>query len=273
MDKQVRNDLIPMKSGIVRLTPLDNNFRPIFSQSYTTPRPFLTTTQVTTTRTSETLPNGNGSDKDFPTDERHGLALTTQTYDPKFHALLSGSEIVETPLPILNDITVTPSDTGTYTFTANEPIASAEDGKIHLEIRDSYGNLLTETTDAVSAGTYKYDADTKTLTFDTSMANVALSCVYYRAATNGEAHQASPILRNKLFMVEIFAEMRSASTEEVVRYFAKMPRATVSGDIPRVTTQKSISAAITYNFQSAPVPEGTSAFYESFTPETAATGD
>lgn len=266
----VRNDLIPMRSGVVRITPLDRNFKPMFDKSYTTARPFLTSTQYTTSRTSETLPNGNGSDKDFPTDERHNLAVVTQVFDPKFQSIISGSEILTNALPMLNDITVTPNDEGAFIFpTDATPVAPPEDTKPHFEIRDSYGNLLTESTEeTLDVDTYKYDADTKTLTFSTSMANVDLSCVYYVSRTNVEAYQASPILRNTVFMIETFGEMRSASTEETIKCYQKMPRATLSGDLPNITTQKSISAAITYNFQSAPVPQGTSAFIQEFSAET-----
>lgn len=269
---KVRNDLIPLKAGIVRLTPLDENANPIYAQSITTKRQFLTSTQITTTRTSESLPNGNGSDKEFPTDERHTLALVTQTYDPKFHAMLSGSEVVSAPKPILHDTTVVPNDSGEVVLDNNaEPVAAPNDpdSKIWFEIRDAYGNLLEETTSEVNDATqYKYDSGTKTLTFDTSLANVALSCIYYVSANTGDAYQASPILKNRQFQVEVFGEMQSADYGDTTQYYACMPRATVSGDIPRVTSQKSISAAITYNFQSAPVPQGMSAFYESYTPAT-----
>lgn len=264
---KVRNDLIPMKSGIVRITPLDANFIPQFDDSYTTKREFLTSTQVTTSRTTETLPNGNGSDKDFITDQRHSLALVTQTYDQKFHAALSGDLTVSTVRPILHDTTIVVGTDGSFTFSTNEtPIASLEDSEIHFEIRNTFGVRLTETTDAVTADTFKYDADTKTLTFATSLAGASLSCVYYVAGTDGEGYETSPILKSRAFMLEIFGEMRSADSEEPIQYYARMPRATVSGDLPRVTTQKSISAAITYNFVSAPVPQGISDLYESFTP-------
>lgn len=270
----VRNDNIPYRSGIVRLTPLDENSNPIYAQSITTKRQFLTSTQITTTRTSESLPNGNGSDKDFPTDERHTLALVTQTYDPKFHSMLSGSEKVSNPGPVIHDTTVVPNDSGEVDLTGDfEPVAAPNDpdNKIWFEIRDSYGNALEETASEVNDATqFKYDSDTKKLTFDTSLANVALSCIYYVSGEGGDAYQASPILKNKQFQVEVFAEMQSAEYGDITNYYARMPRATVSGDIPRVTSQKSISAAITYNFQSAPVPQGMSAFYESYTPATTA---
>lgn len=264
---KVPRDIIPAKSGIVRLTQYNQIFVPQFDQCYTTKRDFLTSTQVTTTQTAETLPNGNGADKDFITDRRHGIAIVTQTYDPRFHAFVSGDVMVSTPRPILHDISIVVGADGTFILPNDaEPIASLEDNIIHFEIRDAYGNLLTQTVDTIAPETYKYDADTKTLTFDNSLANATLSCVYYVNGADGEAHQTSPILKSNVFLLEIFAETRSAETEEPIQYYARMPRVTISGDLPRVTTQKSISAAITYNFQSAPVPQGMSDLYESFTP-------
>lgn len=265
--KTVRNDLIPMKAGVVRITPLDANGNPLYDQTYTTKRDYLTSTQVTTTRTSETLANGNGSDKDFPTDEKYNLALVTNTYDPKFHRILSG-DLVADPEPVLFDTTVSvpPADTYEVDLTDIPPVASA-DGKFHIEIRDSYGNAFTQADATVeSEYQFKYTDSTHKLTFHESAAGLNLSCVYYIAGTDGEGYKSNPTLQNPQFQIEIMGETRSADTGETIRYYAKMLRGVVSGDIPRVTTQKSVTSAITYNFASSPVPQGMSAFYDSFTP-------
>lgn len=265
--KTVRNDLIPMKAGIVRVTPLDANGNPIYAEAYSTKRDFLTSTQVTTTRTSETLANGNGSDKDFPTDEKYTLALVTNTYDPKFHRVISGDLSEETPAPILYDTTISvPPDTTYEVDLTDMPPVASDDGKYHIEIRDSYGNAYEQADDAAAENKFKYDDSSKKLTFDVSAAGLNLSCVYYIAGDTGEAYKSNPVLQNPQFQIEIMGETRSADTGESIRYYAKMLRGVVSGDIPRVTTQKSISNAITYNFASAPVPQGMSAFYDSFTP-------
>lgn len=266
--KTVRNDLIPSKAGCVRVTPYKSDGTLDSAHAYTTKRNYLTSTQVTITRTSETLPNGNGSDKDYPTDEKYNLAVVTQTFDPKFHNIISGSVIVETPSPILYDTSVTVPAEETYEvdLTDNEPVAAHGEAKPVLEVRDVYGNLLEATEDAVSEGKYKYDADLKKLTFDASAAGKTFSLVYYKAGTNGEAYQADTILKNPEFMIEIFAETQSAETSETVLYNACITRAVVSGDIPHVMSQKSINNAITYNFSSAPVAQGQTAFYDSFTP-------
>lgn len=266
--KTVYADLIPLKAGICRLTPLDDKMVPDYSQSITTKRDFLTSSQFSTTRTSETLPNGNGSDKEYPTDEKHNLALVTQTYDPKFHKALSGDLEVASPKPYLFDIAVTvpASDAYEVDLTDMEPAAS-DDGKYHIEVRDVYRNLLEQTDGAVSEGQFKYDSDMKKLTFDASAAGQTMTCYYYRNGANGEAYEANPILKNAVFQLEVMGEMQSAETGKTMLYYAKVPRATVSGDIPRVMTQKSINNAITYNFSSAPVPTGMSPYYESFTPK------
>lgn len=265
----VRNDLIPLKSGIVRLIPLDANGDPIYKAAITTQRNFLTSTQVTTTRASETLPNGNGSDKDYPTDEKFNLALVTQIYDPKFHNTLAGSVTAGAVLPIPYDTTITVTnnaDAYEVDLTEKEPAASP-DGKYYFEIRDSYGNLLEQVDTTVAEGKFKYDSDTKKLSFDASAENKSYSCVYYVAATGGEAYESNPILSNPQFMIEVYGEMQSANYGGTVLLHERMLRATVSGDLPNVTSQKSISAPITYNFASAPVPQGKSAFYQAFVPQ------
>ena len=267
--KNVRNDLIPLKAGIVRITPLDANGNPEYKNAVTTQRNFLTSTQVTTTRTSETLANGNGSDKDFPTDEKFNLALVTNIFDQKFHNVVAGNKVASEILPVLYDTTITVPGSAEYTvdLTDKEPAASP-DGKYYFEIRDSYGNALEQVDDSVAEGKFKYDSDLKTLTFDASSANMSYSCVYYVAAANGEAYESNPILSNPQFMIEVYGEMQSANYGGTTLLYERMLRATVSGDIPNVTSQKSISSPITYNFASAPVPQGKSAFYQSFTPQT-----
>lgn len=264
----VRNDLIPMRAGAVRLTPLDKNGVPQIDKAVTTQRKFLTSTGITTTRTSETLPNGNGQDKDFPTAETFNLALVTQVYEPEFHKMLVDDLDVVSPKPILHDQAAVLDDDATYEFTTGKYPAEVNGGT-YIEVRDSYGNLLTpkSSSTTLSESEYYYDSSAHTLQFNAAMKNATFSLVYYIAAPEGTlAYESHTVLRNREFMIEVFGEMQSAETGDVFRYYAKMVRATVSGDIPRVTSQKAISNAITYNFASAPVGEGVSAFYQSMSP-------
>lgn len=267
--QKIRNDLIPLKAGIVRLTLLDEDGDPLYKIPYTTQRNFLTSTAVATTRASETLANGNGSDKDFPTSETYTLTLVTNIFDQKFHNYLAGSIVPSKILPILFDTTVTvPSATPfEVDLTSNPPVAM-DDGNVYFEIRDAYGEQLTtpEGEAALAEGNYSYDPDTKKLTFHSSAAGKSFSCVYNVAGTGGEAFASNPILKSPQFRLEVYGEMQSANYGGTTRLYELMPRATVSGDLPNVTTQKSISAPITYTFASAPVPQGISSFYQSFTP-------
>lgn len=269
----VRNDLIPLKAGIVRVIPLDESGDPIYKDAYSTQRNFLTSTAVSTTRASETLANGNGSDKDFPTSETYTLTLVTNIFDQKFHNIIAGSVKPSALLPILYDTTLTVPSSTPYEIdlTTKAPVAS-EDGNVYLEVRDTFGNLLTVPTGetAVADGQYTYDPDTKKITFAASAAGKSFSAVYYVAAASGEAFMANPVLKNPQFKLEVYGEMQSANYGGNTLLYEMMPRATVSGDLPNVTTQKSISAPITYTFASAPVPQGVSPFYQSFTPETTA---
>lgn len=262
---KVKNDLIPLKAGIVRVIPLDAEGTPMYAKAITTKRNFLTSTAITTTRTSETLPNGNGSDKDYPTDEKYNLALVTQTFDPKFHNTVAGMLVSSSPANILRDTTITVGGAEEYSvdLTNDEPAASP-DGKYYFEVRDSYGNLWEQTDDEVAEGQFKYDNMTHKLSFDATAANKQFSLVYYVAGTGGEAYEANPVLQNPQFRIEIYGETQSAESGNTVLYQAIMPRAVVTGDLPNVTTQKSINATLTYNFASAPVPQGMSAFQQIF---------
>lgn len=274
--KKVRDDIIPLKAGIVRVIPLDANGNPLYAQAITTNRDFLTSTQITVSRTTETLANGNGSDKEMPTDETYNLALITNSYNPKFHALLSNKDVAREVKPILYDTTVTveelqPGTSWGFKFAEDKyaPVAS-EDEAYHFEIRDTYGNLFEDISGksdgALGEGNYKYDSDTKTLSFAEQYKNISFDCIYYIAGTDGEGYQSRAILQTKTFMIETMGEVQSASTGERLRYYSRMERAVVSGDLPNIMTQKSLTNSMTYNFKSAPVPTGVRVFYDSFTP-------
>lgn len=265
---KVRNDWIPMKAGIARITQLDENFNPMWGHSITTKRDFVQSITKTTSSTSETLPNGNGQDKEFPTDETRNLAVATDTYDQRWHAVVSGFKKVDTPRPIMYDTTIKPvKGTGNaeYTFADQMPVAG-EDGKEHFEIRDSYGNLLTQSESDTTGQNYTYTSGEHKLKFAEEYAGKELSCVYYIAGTGGEAYESPTTIRSRVFQIEVMGEIMSASTGEPARYYCCLKRANVSGDIPDVTTQKSRVNTLTYNFKSAPVPVGVSPFYESITP-------
>lgn len=86
----VRKDLIPYRAGVVVVTPLDANKRPDYTKSVATEYDFLTSTQTSVTRTTETLANGNGSDKEYITDETYNLAVVGNTFNPVFHGVVTG---------------------------------------------------------------------------------------------------------------------------------------------------------------------------------------
>ena len=273
--KNVKNDLIPMLAGVVRVTPLNEQGVPQFDKSYTTKRDYLVSTQHSVTRATETLGNGNGPDGEYPMDEVHNLTVNTNVYDQKFHNMLTGAKKDDTAHNVLYDTTVIPKKSSgepaayEYEFTEAKlfPVAS-DDGAVHIEIKDNNGNRFTDVTAGgeLAEGNFKYDDSTHKLTFAAAYENVPLSCSYYYSATAGETFEAPAVLKNFRFMLEVMGEMQSAETGEQERYYAKITRAVVSGDLPGVTTQKQITNTIAYNFKSAPVPKGVVPFTETITP-------
>ena len=136
-----------------------------------------------------------------------------------------------------------------------------------MEIKDSFGNRFERVDSSNVSGElkYHYDEDTHTITVAEQYNGMELNCVHYVESDEFVAYKSNPNLQNKQFMVEVFGETQSAHTGEIYNHYARISRATVSGDIPGFTSQKSISAPITYTCQSTPVPVGTSVFVEKFT--------
>ena len=268
--KSVPGQIIPLMAGFCRVTELDAAGSPMYDKAVTTKREFVISTQSNKTSNFETLPNGNGQDKDFPVDNTWTLAVATNTYDRAFHSALDDSKDAVAPRAILHDTTIVPTagaSVAEYTFAdeAMYPVASADE-KYHFEIRDEHGNLLKETQGSPTTDDYKYENASHKLTLPEAYVNKPLSVVYYINGASGVGYEAPTILRNKQFMIEVGGEVQDPNTGEQARYYSCLTRATVSGDLPGVTTQKQITNTITYNFKSAPVPVGVVPFYESFTP-------
>lgn len=279
---EIRTDLLPYKAGIVRIVPLDKYGVADYAKAYTTLRNFMVSTQASEGRTTETVANGNGQDAEYPTGNNYTLAVGINVYDPKFHALLAGTELLATPTPILIDGTAIPKAAGemsgsevTYTFTKNFPVKLSEgDAKEWIEVKDVFGNIFTdisgaEEPPALGEKNFKYDSSKHQLSFDKRYADQIFNINYYILDATAETYSAPDTPAIRTFQVETMGEMVSADTGEVIRVYQKIARATVSGDLPNVTTQKQKQNTITYNLKSAPTPSGISPFVQTFSSETA----
>lgn len=286
MAKQVtiRKDMIPYRAGVVVLTPLDSNFKPDFSKSVPTQYDFLTSTQTSVTRTTETLANGNGSDKDYIIDERYSLAVVGNTYDPEFHAAVTNRIKSQPTAAIMMDqFTVTlpkeangeevsQTDKWVITFGAGkdnekEPAQNA-DKEYDFIISDSYGNTLApaESAETVDEGTFFYDGDQKCLVFSEAYAEQSIRVIYFYEVADGLQYDSNPILKQTVFRIDVFGMRQSAGSDDLYPVHIWIERASTSGDVSEQTTQKSKSAPITYNFQSDPVPAGVSVYHEVYGP-------
>ena len=277
---KTKTDLFPMKAGVVSLIPLDSNGVRLWNQAYTTNAQFLVQTAITSAISTETVSNGNGQDGEYPVEEVQNVAVQTNVYDPKFHALLANVKKTDVLRPEFVQDTIIPkqaeeslTQVAQVTFeSANKPVVV--DGKTAwIELRDANGNQFEQVTEPTEASAltetqFMYDADLGKLTLHKSVVDYNLTCNYYKAALKGgEAYESESTPKIKMFYIVIKGEMVSASTGEPQLYQAELTRGIVSGDLPNVTTQKQKQNTITYNFKSAPTPEGVSPFYQAFAPK------
>lgn len=273
---KVRKKLIPYEAGIVIVAPLDDNKRPDFSRAVATERNYLSTTQTSVTRSTEDLENGNGADKTFITDERYELEITSNVYNPDFHALVTGrlESLPEKVLLPMEANALLPTDTTAdmeIAFGANtsRPLVPAadKDGRYNFIVSDSIGNRLSPT-DATTPqnGEYHYDADTKALQFSTDYAGQSMRVIYYYASTDSYVIKNNPIIQQPEFYVQVMGIVQDADANTKYRVVTTLQRATLTGDISEQPTQKAKSAPITYTFQSAPVPECMSVYSQVFAP-------
>lgn len=270
----VRKDIIPYEAGVVILTPLDANKKPDYTKSVATQRDFLTSTQTSVTRTVETLANGNGSDKDFITDEVYNLTVVGNTYNPQFHAAVAGrieSEPATELIPYEFSANVPASGEYQIEFGASKDIelepAADSDGNYNFIVEDSYGNVMASTDAAPEdAQHYQYDSMTKALIFNEAAANMNVRVIMWVATDGGYKIESNPILSQPEYQIECFGISMSAGSDEKYRVVTKLLRATATGDLSEQATQKAKSAPITYNFKSTPVPAGVSVYSQYMVP-------
>lgn len=262
-------DIIPFRAGYVKLTPLDANDRPMFCCSVVTTWDFLTSTQVSKTYETETLANGNGADETFINSETYNLTVVTNVYNHDFHATVSG-------LLKVKDTKVVSAEQFTYQLPLNsdgpleitfgegkdQPLVPVpnDDGIYEFVVEDNYGNKLIESTQT-GEGTFVYDPDTQTMQFSDDYKGVKMRILFNYLSEEDFVHYISnPILKQPKFQIEVYGISQEAKTNEKVKIIQLLKRATVSGDITDMATQKSRSAPITYTFQSAPVADGISVY-------------
>lgn len=269
----IPKDLVPYRSGVTILTPLDVNGRPIPRLAVATSSDFVNSTQVSMSRTTETLENGGGQDQEFVNAETYTLTVNTNVYDPVFHAMATGRKETLPDTTIVRSIfthflptSVKEGDTLGITFgkgadVEKEPAAD-ENGEYNFIVEDSYRNTLVRTDGTLENGTYKYDADTKTLQFSNDYLGASIRVLYYVTATDVLQYDSNPILSNPQFMVEVIGKIQNTKGTGTYQKYTKLLRATATGDMAGQAEQKSRSAPITYTFTSAPVPEGVSVYTE-----------
>lgn len=267
--------LIPYEAGVSIVTPLDLNKRPNYIRSVATQKNFLSQTQLSETRTTEELENGNGQNKTMVTGVTYNLTVTSNVLNIVYHNMVAGRlETLPEKTLVMDEFTwflpeTAPDEGLTISFGKGkdherEP-APDDDGAYWFIVEDSYGNPLVRL-DTAEFGAYSWDADTKVLRFDDAYAGAAIRVIYRYASSNSIRYDSNPILSQPEFQLDNFGLMRDAESSRTFRVHERLLRATQTGDLSGMATQTSISAPITYSFQSSPVPAGVSVYSVTYTP-------
>lgn len=270
----VPKELVPYEAGVVILTPLDRNHRPQYEHAVATQKNFLQSTQLTETVTTEELENGNGQSKTLVTQRVQNLAVTSNVTNIVFHNMAVGNleSLPERSLMMTEttwNLPTTTSEGLTITFGAEGDIkkepAPNNDGEYFMIVGDSYDNPLVRR-DTPENGAYTWDADTKTIGFSDDYAGQQIRIIYEYEVTNAIRYDSNPVLSQKEFQIDVFGDTVDASTNRKIRKHECLKRATLTGDVPGMPTQKSRATSLVYNFQSAPVPAGESPYYAEWVP-------
>lgn len=267
--------LIPYEAGVSIVTPLDLNKRPNLIRSVATQHNFLSQTQLSETKTTEELENGNGQNKTMVTSVVYNLSVVANVLNIVYHNMVAGRiESLPDRTLVMDEFTwflpeTAPEEGLTITFGvdadhATEPAAD-ENGEYWFIVEDSYGNPLVRL-DTPEFGAYSWDKDLKQLRFSDEYAGAAIRVIYRYASTNSIRYDSNPILSQPEFQLDNFGIMSDAESGRKFRVHERLLRATQTGDLSGMPTQRSISSPITYTFQSSPVPSGVSVYSVTYTP-------
>lgn len=273
----VPKNLVPYQAGVTVLTLLDANHRPMYDRSVASQYNYVASSQTTVTRTTEEVENGNGQNKTVILDETYNYTLNVNSFNIVFHNTISGA--IET----LPDKELVPNE-----FTWNLPTTIPTDGSLQIAfgtengprdasgnlvpepapqnngdyfmvVEDSYGNPLVKR-DVPEHGAYSFDPDTNVISFSDDYAGAAIRVIYEYEDSKTIRYDSNPILSQPEFQIDTYGIKVDADTNQKVKVHERILRASYSGDLSNMPSQKSRAASIAYTFSSNPVPYGTSVY-------------
>lgn len=272
----VTKSLIPYEAGVTIVTPLDKNHRPMLERAVATQYNYVASTQTSVTKTTEELENGNGQNKTMVTDETYNFTLNVNALNIVFHNTVAGRiETLPDKVLVLDEFTwflpeTVPVDSGlqiTFGTSGDHEVepAARDDGEYFFIVEDSYGNPLVRR-DTAENGAYTWDPDTKALGFSEDYKGAAIRVIYEYADTKSIRYDSNPILSQPEFQIDVFGITTDAETDQKFKVHERIVRASYSGDLAGMPTQKSRAATLSYTFASNPVPSGTSVYTVIYTP-------
>ncbi len=225
---------------------------------------FMTEFTPTISRTDGTVESGEGADYTIPESEEIGIAITMSAYDPSFHALVGGQEIVYGTAVTPSTLAITATSAG-YDFGDIEPVARDGSSTPEFIVTDSKGHGLTAATSATTAeGEYYYDSTENTITFYSDYIGEGINIIYWSEEDDVITMSSPELLRVAQFKLMWIGEVQSVQNKTKIKRNVVVDRAIISGDLPSIAGQKSVSTSITYNFASQTPSVGNRSIVEQF---------
>jgi len=261
----LNSSLMPLQGATTIITNYNRQGGLDYDSSFMNSEGLAGAVSITQAKTYEEVANERGENLSLASARVYNISVIMNSYNSRFHDMIAGNIVeigsVTASIPKTEEfIVVLDSVTSKYQRTLTETPVQV-DGVLRFVVSDVFGNKFTkaETAETLTEGQFHVDTTTKVITFSELDKNKQVNVMYFKkAAVDSYTSKSDPLLTTKYFMLEFISKLQGEGDSIPVTSYAKIRKVTVDGDLPDITKQKSPNAPITYNFKTAPIPEGES---------------
>lgn len=261
----LNSSLMPLQGATTIITNYNRQGGLDYDSSFMNSEGLAGAVSITQAKTYEEVANERGENLSLASARVYNISVIMNSYNSRFHDMIAGNIVeigsVTASIPKTEEfIVVLDSVTSKYQRTLVETPVQV-DGVLRFVVSDVFGNKFTkaETAETLTEGQFHVDTTTKVITFSELDNNKQVNVMYLKkAALDSYTSKSDPLLTTKYFMLEFISKLQGEGDSIPVTSYAKIRKVTVDGDLPDITKQKSPNAPITYNFKTAPIPEGES---------------
>ena len=251
----------PLKGATTILTDYNAQGGLDFVKTFVNNQGIAGTVSITQAKTSEEIPNERGEALTIASSRVFNVVVTMNTFNAMFHDRIANNIVTlnktDSVMPVVETFVVA----NATKELKSKPAES--NGTLRINVYDNKGNSFEKAEDetAPAEGQFKIDTTTKTITFDATANNTEVSVLYYRLVkVENYESKVNPVMTTKYMMMEFAEQLQAEGTDKPINGYIKLLKVTPDGDLPMANAQKSPNAPITYNFKTAPIPEGESPF-------------